>query len=165
MAGTLKATPDELPQRVNRLLDQIKQLERENKELKQRLLSGESANLMDGAEEVNGVAVIARQLDGVDKNALQEAMDGVMKDAKKRVALFAATTDGKIAFVCGVSDDLTQSLDASRIVKQVAAVTGGGGGGRKNRATAGGKDADKIPEALAQVKAIVADSLAAVSGQ
>ena len=160
MANSLKATPEEAPQRIHRLMDQIKQLERENKELKQKLLSGESANLQQTAEQVNGVTVVARSLEGVDKDELQTAMDGAMKEAKKQVAVFAAPGEDKVAFVCAVTDDLTDTLDASRIVKEVAKITGGGGGGRRNRATAGGRDVAKLQEALNQVKAIVAQELA-----
>lgn len=158
IAGGLKATPGEAPERINRLLEQIKQLERDNKELKQKLLSGETTNLRDGAEEINGVNVLAKEIDAESKDDLQAAMDGLMNGAKNTVALLAGAADGKVTLVCGVSDDLTSVYDAGKLVKESAAVVGGGGGGRKNRAMAGGKDPSKLPDAIARFKELVAQT-------
>lgn len=161
IAGVLKSTPDEVGDRVNRLLDQLKQLERENKELKQKLLSGETTNLLDGMQDVQGVSVLSKALPDINKDELQAAMDGLMNGAKSRVALLAASADDKITFVCAVSDDLTANLDAGKLVKEVAAITGGGGGGRKNRATAGGKNPAKLQEALDAFSGLVEKALTA----
>ncbi len=156
IASTLKVSADETPDRVNRLLDQIKNLERENRELRQKLLRGETTNLLEGAEEVNGITLLTREVDISEKDELQAAMDSLMSGAKKRVALLAAPSDGKLTMVCGVSDDLTAVFDAGKIVKEIAKITGGGGGGRKDRAQAGGKDIAKLPEAFQKVREIVA---------
>ena len=158
IAGGLKVSPNESPERVSRLLEQIKQLERDNKELKQKLLSGEAVNLRDGAEVFNGVTLVAKQVDAADKDELQAAMDGLMNGAKSFIGFLASASDDKVTFVCGVSDDLTKTFDAGKIVKEAAAIAGGGGGGRKNRAMAGGKDASKLPDALARVCEIVSQA-------
>ncbi|RJP23786.1 MAG: alanine--tRNA ligase [Candidatus Omnitrophota bacterium] len=155
IASILKVAADETPERVNRLLEQIKNLEKENKELRQKLLRGETTNLLDGVAEIGGIAVLTREMDGGGKEELQAAMDALMSGAKKRVAVLAAAADGKLTIVCGVSDDLTNRLDAGKIVKEITKITGGGGGGRKDRAQAGGKDASKLQEAFAKVKEIV----------
>ncbi|MBI1388221.1 MAG: alanine--tRNA ligase [bacterium] len=155
VANALKSSPDETPDRVNRLQEQLKQLERENRELKQKLLSGEATDLRAGAETLNGVTVLAKQVDIESKEDLQAAMDGLMNGSKSFIAMLAAPSDGKVTFVCGVSDDLTSRFDAGKLVKETAAVTGGGGGGRKNRAMAGGKDASKTAEALSRFKELI----------
>ncbi len=158
IAGGLNVSPTETPERVGRLLEQLKQLERDNKELKQKLLSGEAVNLRDGAEEFNGVTLIAKQIDAQGKDELQAAMDGLMNGAKSFIGFLASASDGKVTFVCGVSDDLTSTFDAGKIVKEAATIAGGGGGGRKTRAMAGGKDPGKLPDALARVKEIVSQA-------
>ncbi|MBD3265857.1 alanine--tRNA ligase, partial [bacterium] len=158
IAGELKVAPRDVPERIQRILDQAKQLEKENRELKQKLLRGETTNLLEGAEEINGLTVLARQMDGADKDELQAAMDSILKGAKKRAALLAAPADGKVTLICGVSDDLTQTLDAGKMVKEIAAIVGGGGGGRKDRAQAGGKDVTKIPDAIKRFKERIQES-------
>lgn len=158
LSTLFNAAPEEMPERVRRMMEQIKSLERENRELRQKALQGEATNLMDGAEDVNGVAVLTREIPGADKDELQSAMDALMNGAKRRVAVLASSSNGNVTMVCGVSDDLTERLGAGDIVKQIAKITGGGGGGRKNRAQAGGKDASKLPEAFKMVREIVTAS-------
>jgi len=154
-ASFLKISPDEIPDRVTRLSEQVKTLERENRELKQKLLRGEAADLLDGAEEINGVTLLARELPAGNKDDLQAAMDSLMSGAKKRVTVLASTSDGRVTIICGVSDDLTQTLDAGKIAKELAKITGGGGGGRKDRAQAGGKDPSQLPNAFARAREMV----------
>lgn len=159
LAESFNTAPEEISSRLSRLTDQIRQLEKENRELRQKLLKGETTNLMDGAREISGVTVIARELETSGKDDLQEAMDALMKDAKKRVAVLATKEEGKVSFVCAISDDLTNKLDAGKIVKELAKITGGGGGGRKDRATAGGKNPEKLSEALGKVAELVSAGL------
>jgi len=155
----LKVAPEEIPARLNRMAEQIRQLEKENLELRQKLLKGETTNLMAGATEIGGVTVITTELENSGKDDLQTAMDSIINGAKNRVAVLASRDSDKVTFVCGVSDDLTHKLDAGRIVKDISKITGGSGGGRKNRAQAGGKDPSKLPEALQKVKDLVAAAL------
>lgn len=157
----LKVAPDEIPARLNRMADQIRQLEKENRELRQKLLKGETTNLAAGSVEIGGVTVITTELENSGKDDLQTAMDTLINGAKNRVAVLASRDCDKVTFVCGVSDDLTHKLDAGRIVKEISKITGGSGGGRKNRAQAGGKDPGKLPEALEKVKDLVAAVLQA----
>jgi alanyl-tRNA synthetase len=159
IAGELKVAPAEIADRLSKLIDQSRQLEKENRELKQKLLRGETTNLLDGAEEIAGVTVLAKIMEGTDKDELQAAMDSLLQGAKKRVAVLASVEEGKVTLLCGVSDDLTHTLNAGTMVKEMAKVVGGGGGGRKDRAQAGGKDASKIPDALSTFRKLVEASL------
>jgi alanyl-tRNA synthetase len=161
LAAEFRTTPDEISDRIARLNEQIRQLEKENRELRQKLLSGETTNLMDGALEIAGVTVIAKELESSSKDDLQTAMDALMKGAQKRVAVLANQEEDKVTFVCGVSDDMTSTLEAGKIVKEIAKIAGGGGGGRKDRAQAGGKNPEKLPEALAKVSELVKAALKA----
>ena len=155
LSSLMKVAPNDIPDRVGRLLEQVKELERDNKELRQKVLQGETADLLEGAETIQGVTVLTRALESISKDELQNAMDAVMDGAKRRVVVLAAVDPGGLSLVCAVSDDLTGVLNAGEIAKEISRITGGGGGGRKNRAQAGGKDASKLPEAFAKVRDIV----------
>lgn len=154
----LNVPADEAPDRINRLLDQIKVLEKENKDLRQKSLQSAASDLLSNAEDIGGVQVITHQLDDAEKDELQAAMDSLMNEAKNRVAFLASVSNGSVVFICGVSSDLTKTFDAGKIVKDVAKIAGGGGGGRKDRAQAGGKDPGKVPDVIKRVKEIVAES-------
>lgn len=158
ITSRLNVPADEAPDRVNRLLDQIKVLEKENKELRQKSLQSAASDLSSNAEDIGGISVITHQLDDAAKDELQAAMDSLMNEAKNRVAFLASASNGNVTFICGVSSDLIARFDAGKIVKEVAKLAGGGGGGRKDRAQAGGKDPGKIPDVIKRVKEIVAES-------
>lgn len=77
------------------------------------------------------------------------------------MAVLAGTEEDKVTLICGVSDDLTNKLDAGKLVKAMAAIVGGGGGGRKDRAQAGGKDTSKLPDAFSEFQKLVEATLTA----
>ncbi len=158
LSSRLNVTPEETPERVNRLIEQIKSLEKENKELRQKSMQSAATDFLQDAEDINGVQVITRQLDDAGKDELQAAMDSLMNQAHQRAAMLASAGNGSVTFICGVSDDLTSQLNAGAIVKEVAKIAGGGGGGRKDRAQAGGKDSKKIPDVFSRFKEIVSQS-------
>jgi alanyl-tRNA synthetase len=155
ISSDLRVAPDEVPERINRLADQIRQLERENRELRQKLLRGETQVATGAVEEINGIKVLIREMPDLPSDELQTAMDAMMENASNQVAVLAVASDGKVTFVCAVSDDLTHTLNAGQIAKEMAQITGGGGGGRKNRAQAGGKDPSKMPQAIERMKEII----------
>jgi alanyl-tRNA synthetase len=159
LALDLKTSTDDLPERLTRMNAQIKQLEKENRDLRQKLLQGETTNLTEGAEQVNGVTIISREVEASSTDDLQAAMDSLMKGASKIVAVLASKGQDKVTFICGVSDDMTGTFNAGKLVKEIAKITGGGGGGRKDRAQAGGKNPDKLPEALEKFKEMVVADL------
>ncbi|MFH1741728.1 MAG: alanine--tRNA ligase [bacterium] len=148
----LKVGPEEVPSRVEKILDQNRSLEKEIHEIREKLLRGETVNLLEGVEEINGITVLARAIQAEGKNELQAAMDQVMPKIKTGVVVFAATDDDKVTMVFGVTPDLTQRLPALTLAKELAKIVGGGGGGRKDRAQAGGKDPSKLPEVFEAVR-------------
>jgi alanyl-tRNA synthetase len=98
--------------------------------------------------DINGMKMITARFDGADKTAIRDLGDILKLKMKKGIALLVNVQDGKVSFLTVVSDDLTDRVDASKIVKAAAAVCGGGGGGRKDMAEAGGKDPSKVGEAI-----------------
>ena len=157
-AAVLKIAPEDLPARVVSLMDERKRLERELTEAKKKLaMGGGGAGTASDSqvEEIGGIKLVARKLDGVNPKDLR----GLVDEAKKQVgsgvvALAAVSEDGKGAIAIGVTADLVARFDAVELVKAGAAAMGGaGGGGRPDMAQAGGPEGDKADAALAAVKA------------
>jgi alanyl-tRNA synthetase len=154
-AELLKIAPLEVPRRLARLLDEQKQLERQLAELETKLARSRADDLVAAAREVNGVAVIASRVDGLDPEGLRAVADRLRERLGAGVVVVGGAQDGKVNLVAAVTKDLTRRFPAGKIVQEVAKVVGGGGGGRPDLAQAGGKDAAKLDEALALVYEIV----------
>jgi alanyl-tRNA synthetase len=168
-AGALKIAPDDLPSRVVSLMEERKRLERELAEAKKKLALGGGASSGAGGDaasqiqEVGGVKLIARKLEGVNPKDLR----GLVDDGKKQigsgvVAFVAISEDGKGAIAVGVTADLTERFNAVELVKAGAAAMGGkGGGGRPDMAQAGGPEAARADAALDAVLSLVSDTAGA----
>ena len=109
--------------------------------------------------EAGGCRYLVARCDGASMELLRENIDYFKDKLGSCVALLGADTGGKVSFVAGVTADLTKKVHAGELVKKVAAVTGGGGGGRPDLAQAGGKDANKIDEALATGEKLIRELL------
>jgi alanyl-tRNA synthetase len=160
VAGLLRGTRDEIAQKVRDALDRIRQLEKENRQLRDKLASGQGTDLAASAVEIAGLQVVATQVDGADANALRTAVDQ-LKDRLKRavIVLASVTAEGKVVLVAGVTAGETSRIKAGEIVGHVASQVGGRGGGRPDFAQAGGTDAAKLPEALGGVVIFVRQKL------
>jgi alanyl-tRNA synthetase len=160
VAGLLRGTRDEIAQKVRDALDRIRQLEKENRQLRDKLASGQGTDLAAGAVEVAGLQVVAMQVDGADANALRTAVDQLKDRLKQAVIVLASvTSEGKVVLVAGVTAGETNRIKAGEIVGHVASQVGGRGGGRPDFAQAGGTEAAKLPEALGGVVAYVRQKL------
>ena len=160
VAGLLRGTRDEIAQKVRDALDRIRQLEKENRQLRDKLASGQGTDLAASAVEVAGLQVVATQVDGADANALRTAVDQLKDRLKQAVIVLASVTaEGKVVLVAGVTAGETSRIKAGEIVGHVASQVGGRGGGRPDFAQAGGTDAAKLPEALGGVVIFVRQKL------
>tara|TARA_R110002073_G_scaffold39422_2_gene112448 strand:- start:1517 stop:4168 length:2652 start_codon:yes stop_codon:yes gene_type:complete len=157
-ADTVKSTTHDLPARVQALLDDRKQLERQLAEAKKKLaMGGGTGSADDGPETVGDVAFIGRIAEGVGGRDLR----GLIDDAKARmgsgIAVFVGVNEGKAALAVGVTDDLKDRFNAVDLVRAGADAIGGkGGGGRPDFAQAGGPDGDKAGDALAAIRTVIA---------
>jgi len=162
-AGALKIAPEDLPGRVVLLMEERKRLERELADAKKKLAMGGGDASGDAAEtpveELGGVKLVARKLEGVNPKDLRGLIDeGKKKIGSGVVAYVAVSEDGKGAIAVGVTDDLTSRLNAVELVKAGAAAMGGkGGGGRPDMAQAGGPEAEKADAALDAVRAAMSE--------
>ncbi|MEK7372507.1 MAG: DHHA1 domain-containing protein [candidate division NC10 bacterium] len=154
-AGLLRIPPLELPRRLQKLLDEQKQLEKRFQQLEGRLARSRALDLVASAREVAGVPVLAARLDGLDPEGLRSVVDLLRDKLGSGVICLGAVTDGKVNLVASVSRDLTGRFQAGKLIQDVARQVGGGGGGRPDLAQAGGKDPSKLDAALAQVAAWV----------
>jgi alanyl-tRNA synthetase len=151
VAGTLKVLPAEVPTRVNNLLDQVRQLERELATIKGKLASSQGDDLVAQATDIAGVKVLAATLEGADANTLRETMDKLKDKLKSAVVVLATVHGDKVSIVAGVTKDVIAKIKAGDLVNHVAAQVGGKGGGKPDMAMAGGSDTSQLPKALASV--------------
>ncbi len=162
VSAQLKTPLADLSERVAKLADDHRRLERELAEAKKRLaLAGGGASDVAGPETVAGVAIIARVLEGVAAKDLRGLVDEGKKQLGSGVVAYVGVEDGKAALAVGVTDDLKDALPAVEFVRVgVAAVGGKGGGGRADLAQGGGPDGAKALDALAAVRALLAQARA-----
>jgi alanyl-tRNA synthetase len=150
-AGLLKIPPLELPRRLQKLLEDQKQLEKQLAQLEARLARSRAQDLAASVREVAGVPVVAARLDGLDAEGLRSVVDTLRERLASGIICLGSVIDGKVNLVASVSKDLTSRFAAGKLVQEVAKQVGGGGGGRPDLAQAGGKDPSKLDEALAGV--------------
>lgn len=152
VAGLVKSAPEQVAGRVEQLVARSRELEKEIERLKQKLASGSGSDLSSQVREVNGVQVLAAQLDGADARTLRTAMDNLKSKLGSVVAILAAVEGDKISLVAGTTADLTGQYPAGELVRHVASAIGGKGGGRADMAQGGGADTAALPAALAAVE-------------
>ncbi|HKU88902.1 MAG TPA: alanine--tRNA ligase [Steroidobacteraceae bacterium] len=162
LAGLLRGTRDDVKTKVSDALERIRQLEKENRSLKDKLASGQGTDLSAGARDIAGVKLVAAQVDGADAGALRNAVDQ-LKDKLKSAVIVLASVDAtnKITLVAGVTADQTSKVKAGELVGNVAGQVGGKGGGRPDFAQAGGNNPAALGAALASVEAFVRTKLGA----
>ncbi|MDW5444462.1 alanine--tRNA ligase [Polaromonas sp. SM01] len=156
-AGTLKASPSELQNRIGQVLDQVKTLEKEVAALKGKLASSQGDELMAQAIDIKGLKVLAARLEGADAKTLRDTMDKLKDKLKTAVIVLAAVDGDKVQIAAGVTADSVGKVKAGELVNFVAQQVGGKGGGKADMAMAGGTDASKLAEALKSVQAWVAE--------
>ncbi|MBK8813619.1 MAG: alanine--tRNA ligase [Acidobacteria bacterium] len=157
----LKTQRDNLPSAIEKLQDELKKARRENDELKMKIATGAAGGGPTGDEprEVNGVKVIAKVVEGLDKGGMRHLSDTLMAKLKSGVVLLGRAEDDKVSFIVRVSDDLTARVKAGAIVQQIAPIVGGRGGGKPDMAEGGGTDASKLAEALEASHKVIAAML------
>jgi alanyl-tRNA synthetase len=154
-AGLLKIPPLELPRRLQKLLEEQKQLEKQLQQLEARLAKGRAQELAASARVVAGVPVLAARLDGLDAEGLRSVVDTLRERMSSGVIVLGSSMDSKVTLVASVSKDLTKRFPAGKLVQEVAPLVGGKGGGRPDLAQGGGTDASRLDEALARVPDLI----------
>jgi alanyl-tRNA synthetase len=159
-AALLKVPFDEVPQRVEALAKEVRQL-------KKQVAAGAKAGgpsadaLLAEAADVHGAKVVVAEVPEANPQAMRELIDQIRRKAPASAVLLAGRQEeGKVLLVAGLGKELVKKgLDAVKWVKSAAAIVGGGGGGRPDMAQAGGKDAQRLPEALEAARSTIGQML------
>lgn len=160
-SSLVKTSPDRLSDRIQQLLNEIKELKNENDALKSKAAGEALGNVENAAEDVDGIKLFISSMEDMDMNSLRDSADKVKdKLGEASVVVLAGVKEGKVSLVvmCG-EDAVKRGIMAGNIIKDVSKLIGGGGGGRPNMAQAGGKDDSGINAALAKAKEIVLNIL------
>jgi len=150
--AALKSTPENFDARLAQLLTSHREQQKELERLKAKLATAGSRDLLSEVEEINGISVLAVNIEGADAKTLRDSMDQLKNKLGSGVVLLASGEGEKVSLVAGVTKDLTGRCKAGDIMKQAAAAVGGKGGGRPDMAQGGGSDVAAIPAALQSVK-------------
>jgi alanyl-tRNA synthetase len=128
--------------------------------MRMKSASAATADAASSAVEVKGVKVLARRVDALDKSQMRNLVDELRgKLGSGVVVLGAATSEGKVSLIVGVTKDLTGRVQAGKLVGALAAKVGGKGGGRPDLAEAGGSDVAALDGVLAGAPAVVGEML------
>lgn len=148
-AGLLKANAKDVATRVATLQADYKELQRENDSLSQKIANAQAGAVLDAAQKIGDVTVLATRVEAKDNNQLRQMMDDLKEKMESAVIVLGAVDGEKVMLCAGVTKDIVGgNYHAGNIVKQVAEACGGKGGGRPDMAMAGAKDAAKLEEAL-----------------
>ena len=159
ISGLLRCAPDEAAGRIEKLLARVRELEKEVGHLHARLSLASLDSLIDGARMVKNIRVVAAQVPLDSAKTMREVGDRVRDKLGSGVAVLGGVLNDKVSLLVMVSKDLTGTIQAGNIIKEVAQLVGGGGGGRPDMAQAGGTMPDKLPQALQEAFAIIEKQL------
>ena len=162
LAAQTNVSLDELPVYVRALQEKQKSLEKELKQLKVRMATGGGATSAQSGDEsidVSGVKLIARRVDELTGGDLRNFADELRSKLKSGVVVLGSATDGKVTLLTAVTKDLLERVQANTLIGKLAPIVGGKGGGKADLAQAGGKDADKLNEAIATAPAALREIL------
>jgi alanyl-tRNA synthetase len=156
----LLCTPDELDRKVQDTLEQLQSAQKEIGRLRREMARRDFETMMGAVQTVKDVSVLAVQVNVADVDAMREITDWYRARIKSGVIVLGAVLQGRPQIVAAVTDDLTRrGLHAGKLVGKVAHVVGGGGGGKPTLAQAGGRDPQRLGEALALVPSIVGEAV------
>ena len=158
-ASALRVTGAEVPARLAALNQQLRDLEKDLAAVKGKLASAQGDDLAGSAVDIQGVKVLAAQLDGADAKTLRDTLDKLKDKLKSAVVVLAAVEGGKVQIAAGVTADCVGRVKAGELANHVASQVGGKGGGKPDMAMAGGTEPAQLPAALASVQAWVAAKL------
>ena len=154
----LHSRPEDLPAAVRQIQEQNHELQRELAALHRQMAQQSTQAILDQVVQVDGVPVLAAQIDAPDAETMREMTDWLRDKLGSSVVVIGAVVDGRPQLVAAVTKDVAErGVHAGNMVRAIAKTIGGGGGGSPQMAQAGGKNGEMLPEALSQVQAWVAE--------
>ena len=159
VCDVVKASPALAAEKVSNLRKEVRDLEKQITQLKQKLATGAGSDLTEEAVQVGDTKVLATVVDGADASTLRQTLDHCKNKLSSGVVLLAAVEGDKISLVASVTKDLTDRVRAGDVMKEFAGRVGGKGGGRPDMAQGGGTDVSALKPALADLPEWVSDRL------
>ncbi len=160
IAAMLKTSPAEIEEKIAHLQAEVKALHSENESLKAKMAQEAVGDVLNQVQDVKGVKLLAVSLTDVDMNGLRDLGDQLKEKLGEGVVVLASVAGSKVSLLAMVTEEAQKAgAHAGNLIKGMAAIVGGGGGGRPNMAQAGGKNPDKVPEALDAAANILADQI------
>ncbi|MDQ1470754.1 MAG: alanyl-tRNA synthetase [Bryobacterales bacterium] len=159
LSQMLRVAEPELVEQVDRLLAEKRQQDRQIEALKTKIANSVAGDLEAQSKVKNGVRYLTAQVEGLDRQQMRTLADNLRNKWKSGVIVLASTEDGAVSIVSAVTKDLTQKIQAGKLVGALALAVGGKGGGRPDMAEGGGKDPSALPQALAGIAAEVEGKL------
>ena len=155
LARLLKSDRNKLTAKLEQVLERSRRLEKELEQVKQKMAGHAGAELSEQSEVINGIHVLARNMDGADPKTLRDMVDQLKSKLGTAVIVLGTVKGDKVSLVAGVTKDSMDKVQAGELVNYVAQQVGGRGGGRPDLAQAGGNDPSALQSALASVSAWV----------
>jgi alanyl-tRNA synthetase len=155
IGALVRGSADDAVDKVKKLLERQKELEKEVEKLRGQLEKDQIPELLDKKQSVDGANILISQVDGLDARQLRDIADQIKEKLGSGVVILASTADANVNLVATVSKDLTKKYHAGNIIKELALMVGGGGGGRPDFAQAGGKEPHRIAAALKRAEELV----------
>jgi len=156
-ANILRITKGEAADKIKKLLEHQKGLEKEISAIKKSRKLDTATALLEGAREISGVKVVATVMDSEKPEELRDMADALKARLGSGIVILGSKHADKAIILASVTRDLTDRFSAGEIVKRLAPIVGGKGGGRNDMAQAGGKLADKIDEAIEKAYSAIKD--------
>jgi alanyl-tRNA synthetase len=158
--GGLTDASQALMKAVEKRDEEIKRLQRELDQARMRSASSSAANIGDKIKDIRGVKVLAHRVDNLDRPQMRTLVDQLRDKLGSGVVVLGSTSNGNVSLIVGVTKDLTQKIQAGKVIAPVAQKVGGKGGGRPDLAEAGGKDPTELDAALSDAYRVVESMLA-----
>jgi alanyl-tRNA synthetase len=161
IADALRTRPDHAAEAVRSLQAKAKELEKANRPSDLVHARVDIDELVERAQAIDGAKVLTEAVSAPDQKALLALADRLKGRLGDSVIVLGAAPEGRVHLIASVAPSLVaRGIKAGEIVKTAAAVVGGGGGGRDTMAQAGGRDPEKLPEAIAAARAAIEAALA-----
>jgi alanyl-tRNA synthetase len=155
IGALVRGSADDAVDKVKKLLERQKELEKEIEKLRGQLEKDQIPELLAKKQSIDGANILISQVDGLDAKQLRDIADQLKEKLGSGVVVLASASEANVNLVASVSKDLTKKFHAGNIIKELARMVGGGGGGRPDFAQAGGKEPGQIAAALKQAEEMI----------
>ncbi|MCL4394510.1 MAG: alanine--tRNA ligase [Chloroflexi bacterium] len=155
-AAYLRVSPEQVDHRVLTLMNENEAQRKEIERLRREVALRDSEKLLERVQQLEGVRILAAQVDAANADILREMSDWFRERLGSGIVVLGAAIEGKPSLIVAVTPDLvSKGYNAGELIRPIARIVGGGGGGRPNLAQAGGKDVNRLAEAIASAPRLV----------